>query len=245
MMGLPRIEVLEWAARAPGLAGKERWLEFLKAARPLPRGEPLPAENVPSRLRRRMGPLSRLAVEAGLACCQEAGIPAHDIPSVFASRHGELSLIADLLRRMSEGEELSPAVFTNAVHHAPAGYFSIVAKNRLAARTVAGGEASFCYGLLDAMGLLAEDADRPVLLVAADSEMPEPFGSMVEGSDAEFAVALILRSCREGGGIAMELGPSDGGCAGGIPAVEFLRWYLSESSELRLRASGRCWRWTR
>ena len=66
-----------------------------------------------------------------------------------------MGITSELLAQMAGKETLSPMGFSNSVHHTAIGYWSLATGNRRAMRAVAGGEASFCYGFLDAIGLLA------------------------------------------------------------------------------------------
>jgi hypothetical protein len=195
-----------------------------------------------------MSRLNRMALTAAFSCCRDAGTALDSVPLVLASRHGDMQATARLLNQLSIGEPPSPADFTHSVHHTAAGYLGMICGNRLAARAVAGGEASFCYGWLDAVGLLVRDPARQVLLVAADDVLPAPFDALVGGRAVPHAVALLLQWGAAPGGrvvaLGLEAGTSPAAGVIGIAGLDFLRWYLSGTeAELTLELDGRLWRW--
>jgi hypothetical protein len=215
-------------------------------------GEPDMSEILPL-LRRRMSRLTRMSVAVALDCCRRANVSASEVPIVFASRHGEMGATVDLLGQLAAGETLSPMNFSGSVHHTALGYLSIAAANKSAARAVAGGEASFCYGFLDAIGLLAETHGSAVLLVAADDEVPPPFANLSGTTNLPYATAFLLErsSGHKRGVVSLEM-PSrrlsskqsaPRANALGIPALDFLRWFLKEKKPLEWHLSDRIWRW--
>ena len=252
--GLPAISVKEWAAWAPGLTEKAQWNAFLKAGGDISQDGSPEAGFIPPLLRRRMSRLDRMALTAAYSCCRDSAMPPDRVPLVLASRHGDMPVTTRLLKQLSLNEPLSPADFTNSVHHTAAGYWGMFSGNRLTARAVAGGEASFCHGWLEAVGLLARDPGRPVLLVAVDDVLPPPFDGMVRGRTVPYAVALLFQGGVESveRGVSLELDgasiqnsatPSRG-CFG-VAGLDFLRWYIGGAQgDLALELDGRRWRWT-
>lgn len=247
--GIPPVFVREWAAWAPGLSDKPKWLEFLKSPGDLPLDGTPDVGFIAPMLARRMSRLNRMALHAADSCCREAGVPRDAVRLVAASRHGDMSVMVRLLTALCEKDTLSPADFTNSVHHTAAGYWGLVAKNRQASRSIAGGSASFCYGFLDAVGMLKHDPSRPVLLVAAEDILPEPFGGLVGGRNIPYSVALLLEAQGAPGSrrVALEFGAAAGADeaqAIGIPALDFLRWHVGGRRLLEMNAGQRHWRWT-
>jgi len=210
-----------------------------------PAQEPPDLSHLPALLRRRMSPLTRMAVSVGLQCCQQAGEAPATPRVVFASRHGEMGVTGDLLSQMAAGDPLSPTDFSNSVHHAAAAYWSLATGDQQAIRAVAGGEASFCYGFLDAIGMLGETDHAPVLLIAADAALPPPFDVVAGSSGNAYAAAFLLARAapedQDAFTFTME------GCAAqrspGIPALDFLQWFLKGEAPLELNLSRRLWRW--
>jgi hypothetical protein len=158
-----------------------------------------------------------------------------------------------LLNQLSLGEPPSPADFTHSVHHTAAGYWGMICGNRLTARAVAGGEATFCYGWLDAVGLLVRDPSRPVLLVAADDALPAPFDALVGGQSIPHAAALLLQwgagPADRAVSMRLEAVPVPAGTVSagiiGAAGLDFLRWYLGGCEGVfALDLDGRRWQWT-
>lgn len=248
-----KVRLLQWSAWAPGISGQNRWLDFFRTGkRSEEEGAPDVAD-IASLLRRRMSKLTRMSVSVALDCCRRAAIPASDVHVVFASRHGEMGETVNLLNQLVNGETPSPMGFSGSVHHTALGFFSLATANRRAMRAISGGEASFCYGFLDAMGLLTETNSPPVLLVAADETVPAPFADLIGKNNFSYAAAFLLgRSDHPRGRIISLNMPSRRfgfkrkvarATSLGIPALDFLRWSLEEKRVLEWCLSKRVWRW--
>ena len=178
----------------PGLAGWREAREVLAgraaystAATVIPSPDALPATE-----RRRAGKCVRLALAAGLAAAADAAIPAGELAAVFASSTGDgenQHAICEVLA--SDDRAISPTRFHNSVHNAPAGYWGIATGAMMPTDSVAAFDATFGAGLVEALGRLAADPARAVLLVAYDAPYPEPLYSARPVLDA-FAVGLVL-----------------------------------------------------
>lgn len=148
---------------------------------------------MPALLRRRLGFLGRMALSVAWRCAD--GEPA--LPSVFASRHGELDRTVELLQSLARREPLSPTEFSLSVHNSAAGLFSIARRDRSPASAVAAGEDSLAAGMLEGIGLLA-DGQPQALVVYADADPPAPYRGHIGVGSPVFAVAILLR-CGKGG----------------------------------------------
>lgn len=239
------VRISGWGAWAPGVGGDpENWRRFLAAPLPAPSDEQPKLPAVDPLLRRRMSRVSRMAVSAGFEACRAAGVPVDRPRVLLASRHGELATLVELLDAVSAQEGLSPTAFTASVHHTAGGFFGIAARNKAPARAVAAGEGTFPCAFLDAMGLLSDDPAVPVLLIAADDVVSPPFDRLLGGSSFPCGTAFVLEA---GGAMTFSSVSADEGRggSGGPPALDFLRWFLSETGGFSLNASGRTWSWTR
>ncbi|MCK7496945.1 MAG: SDR family oxidoreductase [Comamonadaceae bacterium] len=85
---------------------------------------------------------------------------------------------------------ISPTCFHNSVHNAAAGYWDIATRSMQPGQVIRAHDASFGAGLLDALAQVGVEA-APVLLVAYDSEYPEPIFSKRPIPDAA-GIALLL-----------------------------------------------------
>jgi hypothetical protein len=176
--GLP-----DWPHAADVLAGRAPYTHE-PTALPPPAGLP-PVE------RRRTGPVVKLALAAGHEAVAASGRDAATLASVFTSSGGDgqnCHVICETLA--SDDRKLSPTRFHNSVHNAPAGYWSIATHAMAPSNVLCAHDGSFAAGLLDSLCQIAVDA-IPTLLIAYDSEYPEPLHAARPVRDT-FAVALVL-----------------------------------------------------
>jgi hypothetical protein len=144
-------------------------------------------------LRRRLSPLTRLALGAAHACARELA----DFRIVFASRHGELARTTAMLECLADGEAVSPASFSMSVLNAGAGLFSMLRGNTAPVTAISAGRASFGYGVLEACLQLAGDPGRPVLYVYADEPAPPVYGEAEPPGSEAHALGMLLASAAE------------------------------------------------
>jgi hypothetical protein len=173
----------DWPTLRALLRGEAGWRDDAPAkpaAGILPPGE-----------RRRAPDSVLLAAEiAGQACAAAQREPAN-LPCVFASTHGELSITDYMCATLASApHELSPTKFHNSVHNAPAGYWTIAAQCTSGSSAVTGWHASFGAGLLEAAALAIADG-TPVLFAAYDIGSSGPLAEMTRTTRA-FGVALVL-----------------------------------------------------
>ncbi len=176
----------------PGFADPAAWC----------RGEPDPEVRAPEAalltgpLRRRASTTTRMAVEALEQALAGTGCDPGEIPSVWATAHGEHETAIAILDMMNRGEgKLSPTRFHNSVYNTASGYASIATGNRAPSSTLAGGGELVAMALLEAVGHL-EAGSPDVALVVADEPLRPPFDA--RGARAPLAVALCLSSRSEG-----------------------------------------------
>jgi hypothetical protein len=141
--------------------------------------------------RRRVGRVVKLALGVALEATTHAGENPAQLASVFTSSGGDGHTCHELCHALSlAGREISPTRFANSVHNAAAGYWSIGTGATVESNVLCAFDASFCAGLLEAMTQVAVD-ESPVLLVAYDSEYPQPLHAKRPIPDA-FGVAILL-----------------------------------------------------
>jgi Beta-ketoacyl synthase, N-terminal domain len=151
--------------------------------------------------RRRVGRVVKLALGVALEATSQAGEDPSELASVFSSSGGDGHNCHELCQALSlAGREISPTRFANSVHNAAAGYWSIGTGAMAESNVLCAFDASFCAGLLDAMTQVAVD-ELPVLLVAYDSEYPQPLHAKRPIPDA-FGVALVLTPERRASSLA-------------------------------------------
>lgn len=171
---------------------------------------PAPA-GLPSAERRRTGPVVRAALAAAHEAVAASGRDAATLASVFAASGGDggnFHAICETLA--SDDRQLSPTRFHNSVHNAPAGYWSIATRAMAASNVLCAYDGSFGAGLLESLAQVSVDG-VPTLLVAYDTDYPEPLRSVRPIADA-FGVALVLapqKSERSLAGIEARLTDAD------------------------------------
>jgi hypothetical protein len=230
------------SAWAPGIATPAEWQAWARAPYRIGEGADPAVRAMPAMLRRRAGFLGKMALEVAYACLDGRS----DVPTVFCSRHGEVSRAVDLLGELAKGEALSPTAFGLAVHNASAGLLSIARADRANHIALAGACATVEHGVVEACGLLADGAAQ-VLLVAYDCPLPEPLAAFEDCDEQPYAWAWL-----------MEPAGSDPICLGlehasdAAPALDamppglgVLRFQLSGAARHEHVTGAQRWTWTR
>ncbi len=172
-----------WESAAAALSGAQDYVQartLLHTPALLP-----PAE------RRRTGRVVKLALAVALEATGRAVTDPARLASVFSSSGGDGQNCHELCQALAlDGREISPTRFANSVHNAAAGYWSIATGAKLESNVLCAYDASFGAGLLEALTQVAVDGES-VLLVAYDTEYPEPIHSVRPVPDA-FGAALVL-----------------------------------------------------
>lgn len=157
---------------------------------PAPSVLPAPAL-LPSAERRRASRVVKLALAAGLEAVTHAGADASTLATVFTASGADGHNCHALCEQLaSDDRQISPTRFHNSVHNAAAGYWGIATRSMAPCQVLCAYDASFGAGLIDAVAQVVLER-QPVLLVAYDSEYPEPLHAARDTPDAG-AVALLL-----------------------------------------------------
>lgn len=179
-----------WASRLPS------W----DIARAVILGEQAPPEQASARPaptllapteRRRAPDTVALALEVAGRACEAAGRKPSELPSVFASTHGDLA-ISDYMcsTLVSTPTLLSPIKFHNSVHNAAAGYWSIGTGSLAPYTAISAYEYTFAAGLVEAATQVICE-NRPALYVAFDIEAKGALATMAP-SRGLLGGALVL-----------------------------------------------------
>jgi Beta-ketoacyl synthase, N-terminal domain len=176
----------------PGLPDWPAAVSVLRAQVPFARSAtvlPVPAQ-LSGAERRRVSPLVKLTLAAGLEACVAADVDAATLPAVFTSSGGDGANCHEICSVLAGDRQISPTRFHNSVHNAASGYWGIATQATTASNALCAFDASFGAGLLEALCQAAVEKCR-VLLIAYDAAYPEPLRSARPIPDA-FAVALVL-----------------------------------------------------
>jgi hypothetical protein len=172
-----------WPETAAVLSGRQA---YRPAATVLPAPTILPAAE-----RRRTGRVVKVALGVALQATAQAGEEPLNLASVFSSSGADGHNCHEICQALSlAGREISPTRFANSVHNAAAGYWSIATGAMAESNVLCAFDASFGAGLLEALAQVTVD-EAPVLLVAYDSEYPQPLHQKRPVPDV-FGVAMVL-----------------------------------------------------
>lgn len=177
----------------PGLAGWPEAARVFAGEAALGAGRTvLPALSLlPAAERRRVGRAVQVAMAVALEAAAGAGADPASFACVFTSSGGDGHNCHALCESLAQPDRaVSPTRFSNSVHNAAAGYWSIATGSTLESTVLCAHDASFCAGLLEALAQVSAAA-KAVLLVAYDTEYPEPIHSKRPVPDA-FGAALVL-----------------------------------------------------
>ncbi|HMD72625.1 MAG TPA: beta-ketoacyl synthase chain length factor [Steroidobacteraceae bacterium] len=172
-----------WPAAAAVLSGRSA---YQAAATALAAPALLPAAE-----RRRTGRVVKLAIGIALEATAQAGADASKLPSVFSSSGGDGYNCHEICESLAAHDRaISPTRFSNSVHNAAAGYWSIATGAMSASNVLCAFDASFGAGLLDAVAQVRVNRES-VLLAAYDTEYPAPLHDKRPIPDA-FGIGLVL-----------------------------------------------------
>lgn len=180
------LPIAAWEAWAPGRSTREAWID----GSPEPTAPPATMADVTfvdPMLRRRLGPVSRMALNVAQRCLGER----RGVPMLFASRHGELARTLTMLEGMAAGDEVSPATFSLSVHNAAAGVLSIARQDTAPATAIAAGEETLGMALVEAAARLSTEHPQ-LLLVYADAPVPERYQADIATAESPHALALLF-----------------------------------------------------
>ena len=188
---------------APGLPDWPTARAVLRGEQPYaPAPSILPAPTLlPPAERRRASRIVKLSLAVGLEAIAQAGADAATLATVFTASGADGHNCHALCEQLaSDDRQISPTRFHNSVHNAAAGYWGIATGSMAPCQVLCAYDASFGAGLLDALAQVALER-RPVLLIAYDSEYPEPLHAKRDTPDCG-AVALLLTAGRSARSLA-------------------------------------------
>jgi len=191
MSGVLHVEgIALWSPRLPGWEAARAVLRGERPAPEQPAPRPSPTLLAPTE-RRRAPDTVAIALEVALAATAMAGTNPTELPSVFASTHGDLAISDYMCATLAEAPTMiSPTKFHNSVHNAAAGYWSIATGTYAPYTAISALDCTFAQGVLEAAMQVGADGVR-VLLVAYDIEARGPLAT-VTPSRGLFGAALVL-----------------------------------------------------
>ena len=173
----------DWASAQAVLRGEAPYVAA-PSVLPVPTLLP-PAE------RRRASRVIKVSLGVGLEAVAHAGADAATLATVFSASGADGHNCHALCEQLAtDDRQISPTRFHNSVHNAAAGYWGIATRCMAPCQVIGAFDASFGAGLLDAMAQVVCTGE-PVLLVAYDSEYPQPLFAHRDTPDCA-GVALLL-----------------------------------------------------
>ena len=142
---------------------------------------------VPAMERRRLTGVERAALAVAWQAYRAACAEGEQIPVVFASRWGEIGTTIKLMQQLHADGEMSPAGFSNSVHNAAPGHFSLFTRNKAPYTAIAAGADSYAMGLLE-----AQSYPGKVLFVYAEEATPEFYKPHFADVQVAHAVAMVI-----------------------------------------------------
>jgi len=218
-------------------------LDTWKSSIPILRGdlpyqpEPMPALSshlLPANEWRRASKTIRLALRAAQDAIGD--VDGSSVATVFASSDGDSDIVDKICASLVMPQRpVSPTLFHNSVHNAPAGCWAIATGSMAPSSSLSAREGSFAACLLDGISQALAEA-REVLVVAYD-EPPPP--ALARGSNATqaFACALLLSPETGSSAIRVSLAEKSQESTMPQPALERLRLSAPAARSLPLLAS--------
>jgi hypothetical protein len=170
-----------------------------------------------------------VALEVATKACEAAGCSPADLPSIFASTHGDLA-ISDYMcaTLVSTPALISPIKFHNSVHNAAAGYWSIGTRSQAPYTAITAYQHTFGIGLLESVIQVACE-DKPVLYVAFDIEAKGALATITP-SRGVLGVALVLAPQSTGKGLQLALQVAAGDAIAATPANSPATEYIAANA---------------
>ncbi len=142
---------------------------------------------MPAMERRRLTGVERAALAVAWQVYRAACVEGEQIPVVFASRWGEIGTTIKLMQQFHADGEMSPAGFSNSVHNAAPGHFSLFTRDKAPYTAVAAGAQTYEMGLLE-----ARTYPGKVLFVYAEEATPDFYRPHFADVQTAHAVALVI-----------------------------------------------------
>ncbi|NVK22253.1 MAG: beta-ketoacyl synthase chain length factor [Kangiellaceae bacterium] len=153
---------------------------------------PISLTQVPAMKRRRMSPLTKMALHTSYQSIEQSKQPASNPITIFASQHGELERTVKIINTLNASEDISPTDFSLSVHNSALGLYSINSGNTLPATTIAASVDTFGFALLEANNLLHRFPNHNILLTCFDQPPPSPLNLAYSQPKISYSSSLIL-----------------------------------------------------
>lgn len=231
--------LLGWAAWTPGVSTPEEWQAWAAGTRAIANApDSPPVDFIPAMQRRRLSRLSRLSLAAAFSCAGNN----HNLPTVFASRHGEIHRTLGLLSDLAQDEPLSPMAFSLSVHNTASGLYSIATGNTAPSTAIAAGLDTLPMAIIEALGQLQRHDE--VMVVYAEEPLPHEYSQFAD-YDNSALLGLALRLGKPGTGRdwqleqkALDIATADSS------GLALARWLSNYEQKLLLQGERSAWQFS-
>ncbi len=186
-------DIIHWDACSGGIRTVSQWLGSDKGLEDLVPDKAFSDSPeclyLTPRQRRRLSAISKLTLDVAMGCMDGH----HQVPTIFASRYGEVGRMAGLLESICSGEEASPTDFSLSVHNTASGLFSIQTGNQCPSTAVSAGHDSLAAGLIESLSQLGAGVPQ-VLLVVFEDRMPAVYQCFASKDEYPIAAAFLLKA---------------------------------------------------
>ncbi|WP_299022492.1 beta-ketoacyl synthase chain length factor [uncultured Photobacterium sp.] len=239
-MNTIRFNLVDWLALSPGLTDRDNWMTWASLDMTWPENpEPVPANLIPSMMRRRTSSQSKLALQTAISLTQDKEIDY----IIFASRHGELNRLTTLQENILQGEDASPTLFSQTVHNTAAGLFTIATKRPTPVTSLASGQNTLHNALIEASAYLSETPESKVLVVDFDEPLPERYSQFDQGNYQGYALGLLLTS---GSDYQISWERNTEPKEQSAPfTLEVIRQFVGNENQWTISTTQQCWHWQR
>ncbi len=179
-----------WSSRMPGWEVAKRVIRGECA--PEATNAPRPSTALlPPTERRRIPDTVAIALEVATRACEMSTRNPSQLPSVFASTHGDAPISDYMCSTLATTPSLiSPTKFHNSVHNAAAGYWTIAVGSYAPYTALSAFESTFAAGLLEA-AMQSVCERTPVLFVAYDIEATGPLAAVLNCAGL-FGIGMVI-----------------------------------------------------
>lgn len=202
---------------------------------------PLKLPQIAAMKKRRMSKLTKMAMQTAYSCLEMSSAPLSSPCCVFASQHGELHRTTKILQDLVLSEEVSPTDFSLSVHNSSVGLFSILTNNIYNTTSVAAGDDTFAYALLEASNILHKHPEQQVLVVFFDQELPSSLANFKKPQQITLSLALLLSS-KSSNNLQFSMGNKSPQKIDEVNlALEFIKYLNSNQKELLVTGASMDW----
>lgn len=137
---------------------------------------------------RRLAFMSKVAIDQALDLTKNIEIDYY----VYASKHGEINLSYQAIKKIMNEEDVSPTQFSQSVHNSNAGLYTIFSKRKIPVNAISAGDNSFLMGLINALVNLKR-TNKTILYTFCDAKIPDVYAQNIKEQTNYHSIAMIIK----------------------------------------------------